>query len=216
MGIDRQMSVRKATKSALERVSALEESIPQIIQGINSAFGQMENKVDSFANVLEAVKNLLEDVVGEGKVQAEVDSILLQRAVAASESQKRDLETAVKDGKFVVAAVVSEKSLIVGTEFDKDGKAYGAGRVQISLQGIKPEFKDKVSGQGVGFSFDLPNGGKFTINEIYDVAEQPVPAPAPAPEEKGFAPAPEAAPACSGDCSSCPGHVEPPAPPEKG
>ena len=185
MGIDRQMSMRAKTKDALGRIQTLEETIPQIVQGVNQAFGEMNAGLSAAQERLEAVVKML----GTEQVEATIQETRVARAAAQAEAQKDAVAEAVKGGKLLAVDKIGEQSLVVGTEFDKENKAVGSGRVQLPFAGIKPEFRDQLLGKGTGASFDLPEG-KFVVNEIYD----------PAPE----APAPTEAPApCDGDCKGC-------------
>lgn len=194
MGIDRQMSERKKTKDALSRIQALEESIPQIIQGVNGAFGRMGAQVNHLQEVLDAIG----EVVGEDAVQNALSDMRLRRAVKEAEEQKAAVDASLKNGDLKVVEVIGEKSLVVGVENDKDGKAIGAGRVQFYFTTARPEFQEKLLGKGVGTTLDLPTGGKFVAQEIYDSVEK---APV---TEATEATAPVEAPAEPSPCQECP------------
>ena len=213
MGIDRQMSVRKAQKNALERIESLEESFPQIIQGINSAFTEVNNQISNAQEMLDVFAEML----GEDAVKTALDSMRTRKALERAAAQKAAVEEAVKAGKLTVATVISEKSLVIGVELNKDGQAVSGGRVQLPVQGIKPEFKEKLVGQGVGASFDIPSGGKFTVQEIYEAVETPPEAPVAdatppdvtgGPGEISTGEVVPVAPGscCGGTCADCPGH----------
>lgn len=199
-------SLRKTQKDALGRIQSLEESIPQIIQGVNGAFGQMNQQLGGIQETLEAIVGLM----GKDAVESAIEDLRVKRAAEQAEAQKAAVAEAVKAGSLVPAKVIGEQTLVIGTECDKDGKVVGNGRVQLPLQSIKPEFKEKLLGKEIGVTFDLPAGGKFTATEIYDAVEKAPEAPA--------EPAAEALPAkpCT-SCEGCPGGCEkaPEAPAEK-
>lgn len=200
---DRAMSVRKATATALDRIQSLEDMFPNLVQGVNQTFKQMNDQIMGLTETAEALAALF----GEDQVKGKVQEIRLKKDNDRAEAQKTALIEAVKGGQFTAAEVITEKSLIVGTEFDKEGVAIGAGRIQMFMAGVKPEFKEKLLGGKVGLSFDLPTG-KFVVNEIYEAVEKPIPPP-PVADTAAPAAAPATAPtapACDGDCANCPGH----------
>ena len=180
------LSQKKQVKSALERIGELEGVLPQIIAGFNQALMQLEQRLGEFG---EAIDALVELAGGKDLVDSVIQSHRVARATA-------NLNAALARGDLVKVEAVSEKSVIVGREFDKDGNLVPPGRVQLSFRGFKPEFREKLLGKGVGFVFDIgaelaettgtPAGetvtGKFEVSEVYDRVEK-------APENPGQVPA---------------------------
>jgi hypothetical protein len=159
--------MRAKTKDALARITELEEMIPAISNAVNKSLQQVDQHLGNFNDTLEAVTALL----GVEQVSAKKAELLAARVVQQVENQKNAVAEAVKGGSLLVTGAVTEKSLVIGVETDKDGNVAGSGRVQLPMQGIKPEFQAQLLGKSVGASFDLPTGGKFTCTEIYVVVE---------------------------------------------
>lgn len=178
-------TLRAKTKDALSRITDLEELIPAISNAVNKSLQQVDQHLGNFNDSLEAVIAL----VGAEAVANKRAELQAAKIAQQLEDQKNAVAEAVKVGTLVVVPAITEKSLVIGVETNKDGSVAGTGRVQLPLQGIKPEFKEQLLGKAVGASFDLPTGGKFTCTEFYDVVEQ-----LPPPTESAVEVAPEAAP----------------------
>jgi hypothetical protein len=175
--VQRQLSQKKQVKSALERIDQLEQDIPQIVMGVNQAIVSQRTGLGELAAVVEAVTEIL----GASTVDAKIKEINERKVNAKLDAAKKALEEGLANGEIVKADAVSDKSLIVGKEYDKDGNVLAPGRAQITFDGIMPEFQDKLLGQGAGFQVETKNGGKFEVVEVYDVVAKPVTAePAPA------------------------------------
>ena len=215
--MDRAGSVRKQTKDALARITDLEEQLPQIVQGVNSGLGQANNQISQLQELVEALTEVIGGLAGADAVPKAVVDLRAKHLAERIESEKAMLEAGVKNGDWVTVDAVTTKSLIVGTEADKDGAVLNGGRIQILAANLKPEFKEKLLGQKVGGGMDLPTGGKFTVTEIYDSVVKPPPAPAaaapvapPAPDTTVAPAGPEVeaavpeAPGCDGNCGDCP------------
>jgi len=191
--LSKKMSERKQVRSALERIEALEQTLPQLLSGINSAFQQVDGRLGELEQKIDA----LIELTGPAEVQATIDATLARRNAERAAAMTAAVEAALKNGTLVKADVVGENSLVVGTEFDKDNQPLNGGRSQLNFPQIKPEFKVQIQGKPVGSEFSLPTGGKFVVTEIYTPVEKPPEAPA--------AVAPEAKAVVQDDhCSSCP------------
>lgn len=188
-GMQRQMSQRKQVKSALERIEALEQTVPQIVMGVNQAFNQQGQRQEQLAAIVEAVVELFGAETVDAKIREIADRKVLQNLAKAQEALKEGLEK----GEVLKAETINEKSLVVGREIDKDGNPVFPGRVQLTFSAIKPAFQEKLKGQAAGFSVETENGSKFEVLEVYDVVEKKAEAPA---ETVGLAaPAPVETPA---------------------
>ncbi len=177
----------KRTGDALDRLNQLEKTLPNIISAVNNAFGRMDGQLNSQGEVLEAVVDLL----GQDSVTLKIKEKRELKATAAMEQEKAALEELVKNGDVVKVEAITEKALIVGREYNPDGTVRHPGRAQVGFQRVDVQFQPSLSGQKAGFMFDLPNGGKFEVVEVYEVVEKPEPkaeetkapeAPPPAPE----------------------------------
>lgn len=188
-----QRQLAKRTSNALERLEQVEKTIPQILGAVNQTVGQVQAQLSSAVEVLDAVVQSL----GVENIEKLVSDNRREKATQRMEEEKKQL-AALLDAKLILAEdKVTEKSIIVGVETDKDGTARHPGRMQHGFNMIAPQFRDKLLGQVAGFKLPLPNGGNFEVQEIYG----PNPTP-PAPAEA--APATEAPAAPAVDASTAP------------
>lgn len=185
--------ISKRTTNALDRLDRLEQSFAQLVSTINNSLGGVSRQLDAHEEVFEAVITLL----GREAVQGVVKDLREKKAVESMEAEKKALNELL-DAKVVqTAATVTEESIIVGKETNPDGTVRIPGRVQLAFQRIDVNFQSALKGVAVGFILDLPNGGKFEVQEIYvPVPQDPNavnlspslgdlsgPAPVPAPTE---------------------------------
>lgn len=167
----KRLSQGKQVKSALERIDSLEQELPRIVMAVNEALVGQNEKSGQLANIVEAVVELF----GAATVDAKIKEISDRKTMANLEAAKAKLTEAIQKGDVVKADAISDKSLVVGKEYDKDGNVLFPGRAQLQFGAIKQEFQDKLLGNGVGFTLETGNGGKFEVTEVYDVVEKPAP-----------------------------------------
>lgn len=182
---------KKVPKGAMERIDELEKLVPNLITAINEAVSKLDARLNDLSEVVEVIgdKTGREEVVkllGERREQRDRDN-----AAKAQEA----LQKAVEAGVAVAVETVEEKSLLVGVEYDTEGKPVPPARVQLMFNQIKPEVREKLLGKAPGTKVDTPSGGTFEVLEIFNIVDQttvqatpaatqePVPeAPPPAPE----------------------------------
>ena len=158
--------VRARERNALERIAALEGDLSGLMSGVQNAITELERRVMTASEVIDAVVR----IVGQETVEAAVIAARDERAATAATQAKEGLEKALAAGQLVPGTVIGDASVIVGVECDKDGAAIKPGYIQLSMQGVKPEFKEKMLGQAVGFKFDTVDGNTFTVNGVYEAA----------------------------------------------
>jgi hypothetical protein len=162
------MTQRKQVKTALERIDDLEKRVPEFAREVEKA---VNGQAQSMAQLSEVMGALIE-IVGPNAVDAMIEENRARREQARVEAAKDALAKGIAAGTIVPAALVSTRSLIVADQKDKDGKVVDA---RIVYSQVKPEYQTKVLDQAPGFSFEFPDGGSFTIKEVYDVPLPPVP-----------------------------------------
>jgi hypothetical protein len=170
--LGRQVSMRQKTKSALERLDVIEENLPRIVGGFNEVLNRFGTQLQVIDELMTAVVALL----GEENVNSKVQENRIKRAEDNARLQAEDIEKRLTDGTLVRVEAISEKSLIVGREFDKEGTVMIPGRVQMDFVTVLPDYKEKLIGQKVGFSVPTPPGGKYEVVEIFEAVEKPAPA----------------------------------------
>lgn len=164
----RQLSLRQRTKTALERIDSLEMNLGSIIQATNQVLNQVNTRLSSIEETLAAL--VVE--IGADQVQARVDTMRAEAAEARMKSAKDALDKAEAAGDVVKVEAITEKSLIVGIEKDKDDKVIPPGRVQLTYGGVKPEFQAQLLGKGAGTVIKTTPGGTFEVTEVYDIVEK--------------------------------------------
>lgn len=170
--------VAKKTANALQRLDALEQTMGGIVQGVNNALNQLQQQLAGFSETLGA----LVQSIGQDEVERLMVENRAERGRQLVESEKAGLAAMLAAGDVVAGEKVTEKSLLVGRELDKDGVVAPPGRAQTAFSRIEPGFQAGLLGQAVGFALDLPTGGKFVVDEIYEVVDRPAAPPAAAPE----------------------------------
>lgn len=180
--VQKNVSQRKQVKSAIERIDTIEQDLPRVVMAVNEALTAQSQRVGELASILEAVVEL----AGVQAVDVKIKEIADRKVLANLEVAKSRLEQALTSGEVVSANVISERSLIVGREFDAQGEVLFPGRAQLQYAGVKPEFQAQLLGQGFGFTLETGDGGKFEVLEVYDVVDQSAEqAPAPSPANEG-------------------------------
>lgn len=170
--------IAKRTTHALDRLDRIETLLPELISGINNSFGSMNQQLNAQAEFVEAVVEML----GRVAIEAAIKDNRERKAVELMESEKKGLEELKAAGAIAVVEKVTEKSIIVGREYNADGSVRHPGRAQVPYARVDANFKEKLLGQSVGFVMELPNTGKFEIVEICEVVQKPDAPVAPLPE----------------------------------
>lgn len=179
----------RRTSNALDRLDQVEKTLPNLISAINNSLGGMSQQLNSQGKVLEAVMQLL----GRESVEGTMKEIEERRAVETMESEKKALEELLAAGNIAKVEKVTEKSIIVGREYQPDGTLRHPGRAQVAFPRVDAQFQPKLKDQAVGFVMELPNGGKFEVVEIFEVVQKPDEVPADQlPPSEAAGPAPEA------------------------
>ncbi len=194
MGNERQLQkVQQKAKAAFERIDDVEKTLGgivesvnaqgktlgQVITAINKGMGQLEQSLEEYKEMLNAVIGIL----GPAQVQAEIANnrkILAERQVA---EVKEGIVGALAAGDIVPAQVTSEKSFVAGVECNADGTVVPPGWAFVPMSKIEEEFRKQLIGQPVGFKITTKVGGTFELLEIYEAVEKPVVAEEVAPVE---------------------------------
>ncbi len=173
-----QRQLARKTSNALERLDQLEKTVGNIVGAVNNSLGQVSAQLSGITEVLDAVVQTL----GAETIQ----KIMTENRAAKAEAQALAEEQALKElldkGDLKVAEQITERSIVVGKESDKEGNIRPPGRAQVPFARIDPNFQAAFLGKGAGFSLDLPTGGKFEVTAVYEVVEK-IDAPVTPPAE---------------------------------
>lgn len=183
---NKKVTTNKKVKSALERIDQLEGDLGEVqgmiqnlLMATNQVLSNFENRINVQAELIEALGLL----AGPEKLAETVNQIKAKKVNDALANAKKALEVAVEQGKVVPVDAITEKSLIIGAEFDADGIEVAPGRMQITFQSLLPQFKEELLGKGVGAEVKTPSGGSFKVSEVYEVLDAAVTEEEPSDEE---------------------------------
>jgi hypothetical protein len=177
----------KKSSDALARIASMETFLNQVAQDfqkVQDTFGQVNNNFQSLAKQMEAVSLLAEamaEILGQEQVVSKIKEIQERRQVQALKNaedlavqQTEAVKVALGDGKISATETITEASLIVVKETDKNGNVLHPGRAQAWVNTLATEFKSKLLGLKVGEKMEGANGSSVEILEIYEmVAETP-------------------------------------------
>jgi len=178
-----QLGIRKTANNALESATKalgglqeMEKFIAQtLISSINTGFrdheqkfGLLSGRTDSLSECMDAVVAIL----GEDKVRETIIQQRKDRSSKEAELHRATIATQLEKGLIAKADKVSEKSLLVGVEYDAEGNATHPGRVWALFAELKPESQTLLLGAAVGAEAPLPVG-KFVLTEIYEEVASP-------------------------------------------
>jgi oligoendopeptidase F len=161
--------LRQAQRNALQRIEELETNLMNVFGAVQQALNGSDQRVNALAEILDAVVAEL----GPETINTRVVEGRKARALEQAEKSKAALAEAVEKGQYKAVEVITDKTLIVGKELDKEGKEVFPGYVQLAYSSIKPEFQEKLLGKGVGASFETESG-KFDVTGTYEAVEAPV------------------------------------------
>lgn len=180
---ERNVSQRQQVRNITERVSDLEAflqgDLAKVVQAIDDSLSAQRKAGNDLATVVAAVVEIL----GMDQVDAKIREISDRRAAEAAETAQKALYDALANGTVENEDVVSETSLIVGTEKDASGAPVGQGRVQLTYERIAPEYQRELLGKGVGTTFATSNGGTFEVTGVYRILSSNTNTEASAPEQ---------------------------------
>lgn len=159
--------VRARERNALERIAQIENDLSAMVGAVQQALQTIEARINAQTEILDAVIQ----EIGAEQINARIEGTREARAVEQAETAKEGLKKALETGDIVPAAVIGEKSVITGIEYDKDGTPVKPGYVQLGYNTVKPEFQEKILGQPAGFKFDTSDG-TFEITGVFNVVEK--------------------------------------------
>lgn len=178
------MAIKSKTKSIEVRLDTFEAQLAGIVGEVNGAFQAQIERLGQFAQVLEAVTEL----VGVEMVDAKIKEISERKVQERIAQAKEALKQGIASGELVPATVITDKSMLVGRETDKDGNVVEPGHIQLPMDRIAfPTVREQLVGQGVGFKVQTPAGNTFEVLEVYDVVPKPAASPMPEPTTEEIA-----------------------------
>lgn len=158
----------KDARTTTERVQALEEMIPMLIQTIGKQFDEIKpqlKKLEMFEELMDVTIGLL----GTERFAETLKASRLERAQNEAEAAKKENEKLKADGILQpVEKVETDSVVVISSHVTETGAPVGAGWVRFRMAELKPELQQKLLGQSVGFT-DQEGPNTFTLLEILKV-----------------------------------------------
>lgn len=175
MGAETQAMVAgKQARNAMERVTALENVVPQII-------GMLQNIQAQFSQSVEILDALVENF-GIETVEKTVVANRRQKAIAKSTEETKQVAALIEQGVLKATTKVAEHNMLVFKETKPDGTPNEpVSRVQFMYEQLQEQFRTQLIGKAVGEKLASPGGNIFELAEIYEVVPQAAPVPDVAP-----------------------------------
>ena len=148
----------------LERLKKLERFRDDMLRAMNQTFTIVDQRETQTEEVLRAVINLF----GREPVEKEVRRLKIEELEEKSLKEKAAFDAAKEAGKVFVTERVTEKSVIIGTEVNKDGEQLFPTRVQLFFPQLPIDYQKCYLGAASGDVVVTPTESKFTIAEIYE------------------------------------------------
>jgi hypothetical protein len=134
----------------------------RVFEAVNQSSMMMNQRTNELGAITEAVVELF----GAEVVDAKIKEIADRKTLENLDRAKAAVAAGVEKGELVKANAIGDKSLVIGREIETKGEIVFPGQVQLQMSAIKPEFQEKLKGQGAGFQIETPNGGKFEVLEV--------------------------------------------------
>lgn len=165
MSTARQISLREKTKSALERIAAIEESFDGLLKGLEHTVQGLNTRLSTLEETLAAVVRN----IGTEQVQATVLETRRERQEQQAIAAKKEITDLVTAGTLVAAEEVGEDSFIVGHDVDAKGETVFPGFGHVHFKAVKPELQAGLKGSKVGAKIGTVEGSEqgFVIDTIY-------------------------------------------------
>lgn len=187
---NRQLSLREKTKSALERITQVEDDLQSLLKGVDAELGKQGKRLQSLEETLEAVTKS----IGSDVVQAIIEDARREKQTLQADTAKAEIAKLVEQKVLVPAEEVGEDSFVVGHDVDAEGATVHPGFGHVHFKQVEPRHQEKVKGAKVGSSIPTgPEGTKqaFVIDQIYTFIPPTAP---PADTENPTSPANDAIP----------------------
>jgi len=149
----------------VENHNKLAMATQQIYEAVRQDINNVVLKIQAIARV-----------VGDDKVNAEVQKIVIENHEKDVAANTKIVEEGLADGQLVVKDVIEKDSdcLIVGSITDKDGVVVHPTKTYVRLSQYKPEFTELLLGKTVGDTLTLEDGSTLKVLELYTQVAKPV------------------------------------------
>lgn len=164
----------------MDSLTRLKE-VEQKLVGHVSAFQIMDREINQVKTVLstaargvDALAELIAahlDVLGKefkDKVTAQIEVNRETARQQKEELARNAVKGKVDAGELVAGTTINDKSLVVFTEFDKDGKELNVHYTPVWLHELPEDLRPRFIGQVAGFEAEV-SGGKLRVLEVYDI-----------------------------------------------
>jgi hypothetical protein len=165
---DSGLNNHKKRLNALERLDALENQFGALNEELSKYLTQLQAGLNKRLELIENALNAAIIEIGVEKVQITAQRLHKEKLEVELQKNTKDVEDAVTAGKFTVGDTVTENSLVVGSEKDKDGVQKLPTKMFLSFGQFTDEVKAKIKDKIIGDVVDLTDGGTFEVLEVYN------------------------------------------------
>jgi hypothetical protein len=165
---------KKIKKSAIERISGVEQAVAETVSAVNRSFGLISQRFQEMDDWKEGVLRALgltADAVNDA-----IKANRLDRVTAQVNAAKAALEAGVTNGDIVETDTVTANSLIVGRELNNDGTEIPPGRAQLLVSTLSQAIQEQLLGKGVGTVATITPEAKIEVTQIFNLVEKETPA----------------------------------------
>lgn len=165
------VSARGQAQAAAQQVAALAEDFSMLVQGTQTGFTEVNDKVRKIDVILGATI----DVLGiREQVEAKIKADTVAAQQKAADQAREGLEKLIAEGIMVATPEITDETIIVGFETDtKTGDVIPPGRIQVQVggeRGLRDEIKSQILGKGLGAQIALAEENKtLTVTEVYRI-----------------------------------------------
>lgn len=164
---NRQLSLRERTKSALERITQLEDNHDSLVKGVTNELHKTVNRL----NVLEETMGAVTKSIGLEVILAIMEDSRREKQTAQADAAKAEIASLVEQKVLVPVDVVGEDSFIVGHDVDENGEIVHPGFGHTHFKAVEPKLQEKVKGGKAGLSIltgKTPDSkSAFVVDQIY-------------------------------------------------
>jgi hypothetical protein len=180
-----------ATPNTAQRVKLLEKQLaevrkvgPAILQTVNNEYKNLSHGIAQRLSRIDEVLTVLVEEIGVEEVNARIEARRLKAQMEEAERSKQAIAEGLQKGLLEVAFQVAEDSLIVGFETNADGTQASPAFSSLPFAQLQPHLKASFLNTKAGDVVGLPDGGTFTIDDIYKIQREKIEAAAAAEREQ--------------------------------
>lgn len=160
------MSEQQKRKSLAERLDDLEKNLaPAIFEAVNRRLASVTQGLHAVVEILgkETVANKVKELT-EAQMTEELTKV------------QKQLEDLKAQQLLVKSELVKPGTVLVGRELNLEGVVAHPGQAILEFGQFNPQFQERLLGKAPGATVEVPNLGKFELQEVWEFVPPPQPA----------------------------------------